>query len=159
MRYSALERGPFLKMIPKKVKVKTPSRHPKGEWWLNETRQVARVDEYINKFSWFVYIGKSANFAINDFAKKTKVPGWEVEDNDRRYGHFAVYRPQKEGCIWFQKPFVYSPGVIAHECFHAVSYLMERLDVKQLEETEELFAYYLEFLVNKVYDVCLKIKR
>jgi len=46
-----------------------------------------------------------------------------------------------------------SHGVIAHEAFHAVQFLMERIKITLNYESCEAFAYLLEYLVNKIYEV------
>ena len=141
-----------------KHRQKLPPRHPKGAWWKNQTRVVAFVDDNINQFGWMLCIGHSAQEAINHFAKKSNIPTWDLPDRPSRHGHFAAYRPLKRGLLWFPTP-VQSPGAIAHECYHAICYLIECMDSRPDSNLEELTAYYLEFLTNKVFELCQRINQ
>jgi hypothetical protein len=40
--------------------------------------------------------------------------------------------------------------IIAHECLHATSSVLQEAGLKHTEETEEVYAYYLGFLVRKI---------
>lgn len=44
------------------------------------------------------------------------------------------------------------PGLIAHECFHAVEFLMDYLECKLEENTTEIYAYLLEYLVDRIHE-------
>ena len=41
-------------------------------------------------------------------------------------------------------------GNFAHEIFHTVSFLMDRIGVKLTYDSEEAFAYAIQFLTNKI---------
>ena len=41
-------------------------------------------------------------------------------------------------------------GLIAHECFHAVYSILESKKIPLCYETEEVYAYLIQYLVNKI---------
>lgn len=43
-------------------------------------------------------------------------------------------------------------GTIAHEIFHAVAFLFNRIGIKLSMESDEAFAYAIEFLTKKIYE-------
>lgn len=42
-------------------------------------------------------------------------------------------------------------SVIAHEIFHAVSFLMDRISISLTRESEEAFAYAIQYLTKEIY--------
>jgi hypothetical protein len=52
--------------------------------------------------------------------------------------------------IWF-KDEVPKAGVIAHECFHATCAALRATGLSLSTKSEEAYAYYLDWLVDKVY--------
>jgi len=46
------------------------------------------------------------------------------------------------------------PGIVAHEAFHAVIFLLEKIGMKFSSDSEEAYAYLIEYLTNQI----LKIK-
>ena len=70
----------------------------------------------------------------------------------------AVFWVHQKNNIWFiafNKNKI-SHGTIAHECFHATVRVLQRKGIMYSEETEEAYAYMLDFLVGKVTEI-LKI--
>lgn len=45
-------------------------------------------------------------------------------------------------------------GLIAHECFHATCFILESKKIALCNETEEVYAYLLQYLVNKIIKKC-----
>jgi len=45
----------------------------------------------------------------------------------------------------------FDEGTIAHESFHIVQYLMARLETPLVIDTEEPYAYLLEYIVNEIH--------
>lgn len=43
------------------------------------------------------------------------------------------------------------PGIIAHEMFHCVEFVFEKIGIIHCDETSETFAYYLDYLVEQVH--------
>lgn len=103
--------------------------------------------------NWVVVFGGELHQAINLFCKKYKVPHTEsAKDTIGRYGHFFTYTPFKGGLIWFPdlRP---SSGTIAHESLHAVHYMLSNcLEASLIDANEEIYAYYLQWLVQEIKD-------
>jgi hypothetical protein len=61
----------------------------------------------------------------------------------------------KTGCIIIRfKDDIDNPGIVAHESFHAIVYLFKKIGIEYCYESEEAYAYTLEYLTNQI----LKIK-
>jgi hypothetical protein len=61
----------------------------------------------------------------------------------------------KTGCILIRfKDDIDNPGIVAHEAFHAIVYLFEKIGIEYAYQSEEAYAYSLEYLTNQI----LKIK-
>jgi len=61
----------------------------------------------------------------------------------------------KTGAILIRfKDDIDNPGIVAHEAFHAIVYLFEKIGIDFAYESEEAYAYSLEYLTNQI----LKIK-
>ena len=57
----------------------------------------------------------------------------------------------KTGCILIRfKDNIDNPGIVAHEAFHAIVYLFEKIGIEYAYESEEAYAYALEYLTNKI---------
>ena len=50
-------------------------------------------------------------------------------------------------------------GVISHEVFHAVDFLMNKVGIKLTEESDEAYAYAIEYLTNEIYKNLKKPKK
>lgn len=92
--------------------------------------------------------GGNPNLVIKRYAKKLGVSPWTIEENSRRAGHFAAYGSHKGGAIWLSDKA--GLGTVSHECFHATFQVLRHSGLKLSEATEETFAYYLQFLTNKI---------
>lgn len=55
----------------------------------------------------------------------------------------------------------YTPGIIAHEAYHIVNYIMKYAGVVYSEDSEEAFAYLLTALVNEITEhlILLKLRK
>lgn len=64
-------------------------------------------------------------------------------------GRFRVFIKGKTpiGVIWICKK---SQKTIAHECFHAAYWMLGERGIRPSDETEEVFAYMIEYLVEKI---------
>lgn len=60
--------------------------------------------------------------------------------------------PEISHVIWFQK----TPGaaLLSHEAFHSACWVLESLGIKLSRETEEAFAYLIQWTVKAVADKC-----
>jgi hypothetical protein len=48
-------------------------------------------------------------------------------------------------------------ATVAHECFHAISFVLRNLGVRLSEESEEVYAYGLEWLCREAFYFCFEI--
>ena len=62
---------------------------------------------------------------------------------------FWVHQKNNMWFIAFNKNKI-SNGTIAHECLHATFRILQRKGIMYSEETEEAYAYMIDFLVSKV---------
>lgn len=72
---------------------------------------------------------------------------FEIIPNDRSGGH--VCSVDNAGCLIWLKEGAWA-GLVAHECFHAVHLLLKSREIPLCEETEELYAYSIEWLFNQI---------
>lgn len=77
---------------------------------------------------------------------------------DKRFANqtsIATTFKLKTGCILIRfKDNIDNPGIVAHEAFHAIVYLFEKIGIEYAYQSEEAYAYTLEYLTNQI----LKIK-
>ena len=67
----------------------------------------------------------------------------------------ATTHKLKTGSILIRfKDDIDNPGIVAHEAFHAVVFLFKKIGIDFVYESEEAYAYTLEYLTNQI----LKIK-
>jgi len=67
------------------------------------------------------------------------------------YAARTVMFASGQTCIHFNEV---THGRIAHEAFHAISFLMSRIECPLNRDTDEPYAYLLAYLVNEIYQ-CL----
>ena len=46
-----------------------------------------------------------------------------------------------------------NPGIVAHEAFHAVVFLFKKIGISFCYESEEAYAYTLEYLTNQILNI------
>lgn len=67
----------------------------------------------------------------------------------------ATTHKMRSGAILIRfKDDIDNPGIVAHEAFHAVVFLFKKIGISYCYESEEAYAYTLEYLTNQI----LKIK-
>ena len=78
--------------------------------------------------------------------KKELKMDWKPKDVD---GNFTVIESCGNliGVIYTNSR---KPDVVAHECLHAVSYFLRHKGIPLNDDTEEAYAYYLQFLVRQI---------
>jgi len=116
-------------------------------------KQLLIKDETYN-FHWLVIFGCSYQEAVNIYAKRIGVTPWEASSTHKQHqANFTNHPAHRVSLIWFdqKKP---PPSVIAHECLHAIIYFAEKLVVPINEKTEEVFTYYLDMLIERIYESC-----
>lgn len=67
------------------------------------------------------------------------------------------YNEDGTGLAWMIFNYNATPGIIAHESHHAVLRLMKWIGAKSIDE--EIFAYHIEHVVEKVWNFKLKVER
>lgn len=103
----------------------------------------------IFRFSWMTIRGGTVDSAIKTFATSIRVEPWSRGPAELD-GHFAAHSDHKCGLFWF-KDKAPSLGLVAHEAFHGAIYAFDKLSISEVtEKNEELFAYYLQYLVEQL---------
>jgi hypothetical protein len=46
-----------------------------------------------------------------------------------------------------------NPGIVAHEAFHAIVFLFKKIGISFCYESEEAYAYALEYLINQILNI------
>jgi hypothetical protein len=58
-------------------------------------------------------------------------------------------------CIWFTPKLIsgglWGHGVISHEVFHAVDFLMNKIGIRLSNKSDEAYAYLIQYLTNEIY--------
>jgi hypothetical protein len=89
-------------------------------------------------------------------------PNMKKEEFDEHYDGFKEPTVRARWCVsnggWHVLRFkeVPSPGELAHECFHAVSYILRNISINLNDTSEEAYAYLLEYLIEKITGVIKK---
>lgn len=105
------------------------------------------IDDPIYTASFMVQIGGQINDIVKRYAKALKVDAWDIPNN-RRLGHFACKEWHKGGCVWFKN--LKNIGIIAHETLHATCQVMYILQINLNDNSEEIFTYYQQWLINEI---------
>ena len=83
------------------------------------------------------------------------IPRKQFDKHMANQKSIATTHKLKTGCILIRfKDDIDNPGIVAHEAFHAIVYLFEKIGIEYAYESEEAYAYTLEYLTNQI----LKIK-
>lgn len=99
-------------------------------------------------FTWYLQFGGALGSAADWYSKRSGADKFVVIENALRLGHFATdTTAPKGGLIWF-RDLDAPPQIIAHEAFHASCWVMRCLDCKLDDNSEEVQAYYIEYLVS-----------
>jgi hypothetical protein len=92
--------------------------------------------------------GGTLKSAVAHYCKKVDVALWDIEENECRIGHTFAHEPYRTCGIWFREGA--TAGIIAHECFHATYHILSNVGLILSGESEESFAYYLQWLTAEV---------
>lgn len=103
----------------------------------------------IFQIDYLIQRGGSRQSAVNEFAKRIGVETWAVEENPHVMGTYYSYEPLPSGLIWLSGDGA-GFGTLSHECLHAIHYAMKTKRITLSDETEELFCYYLQWMVNEI---------
>lgn len=107
----------------------------------------------LHKFDWLLYLGWKQEDAIANYMKIHQITDF-IEPSRGSVGRFFANSTVRNGGLWFRDK-APTVGVIAHECFHLVSYMFDTIGQKIGSDSEESAAYYLEWITNSV-EKCVK---
>lgn len=81
--------------------------------------------------------------------KKARITDAKIEsDVDMRGGYFGMFPDHRNCLLWFRpRP---AGWIVAHECFHATSFILRESGLVLTNDSEEAFAYYLGWLVRQI---------
>lgn len=113
----------------------------------------------VYEFNYIVLEGKETwNYtSIMKFLKKKKI---EINPSFKSYFENNFDDNVQGTCLHFgnvvflfikqyeNKPMWYS--TLSHELFHAIDFILNYLEIKLCHDTQEVYAYYIGFLTNKV---------
>jgi hypothetical protein len=88
---------------------------------------------------------------IRDYVEKNFYKLTKREEKNLTFSNMVGGTVMLEGgqtILWIKNK--HDLGVLAHEVYHAVCFLMDRIDVQLSESSEEAFAYAIEFMMNKI---------
>lgn len=116
-----------------------------------QTKQkIYPVTDMTYKCNWYIALGGTVHEAIKYYAKKHDLKEWNYVVGEDVIGHFAGHSEQRGGVIWF-KDAVPGGGIVAHECVHATWwFITQHMSCKLEDNVEELFAYYVQYLVSEI---------
>lgn len=91
--------------------------------------------------------------SVDEIKKKMKKFGQEIDKEKEDYLRSSglahtIKMPNKAVLIYFTQP--PTPGIIAHEAFHAVWMILATMGVEPSVDSEEVYAYMIEHVVNKI---------
>jgi hypothetical protein len=111
----------------------------------------------IYPFEFMVSIAQTNKQLMDDFIKYWDEPKFielvknDVENMDDDYsGYFQMYKCQVGIFRFKNKPAV---GVIVHECFHACYKLMDRIGQQLSDESEESYAYLMQYIFEQISNI------
>lgn len=62
----------------------------------------------------------------------------------------VTFKCESDAIVWF--PEKVSLGPLCHELTHATCHILNCIDIKLTEDTEEIFCYVLEYLIEQSFD-------
>lgn len=93
-----------------------------------------------------------------DILKHIKKTGYELDDEEKE----KIWMSGRGRTIMLKggqtivRLDTETPDVIAHEVFHAVAFLMDKIKIKLTQDSDEAFAYAIEFLTKRIYKELIK---
>lgn len=109
-----------------------------------------KFQDSLFRFEWMVFLGGERNKAIEIFANGLSVPPWLGPINHQAEASFMAHNDFKCGLFWFRYPQP-KPAIIAHEAVHAAMFALNKLQIAAIDtKNEELVAYYVQWLVEKI---------
>lgn len=78
----------------------------------------------------------------------SQIPVDSFSDSNR--GHTIFLEEANTIIVWIHKDSVNDFSIIAHECFHAVEYVMEHCGIIHSGDSSEAFAYLLSHVIEQI---------
>jgi hypothetical protein len=106
------------------------------------------------KLNLFPYDIAVANcVSVDEIKKKMATFGQDIDKNGEDFLRSSglahtMKMPNRAVLIYFPKE--PTQGIIAHEVFHAVWMILATMGVEPSVESEEVYAYMIEYIVNKI---------
>jgi len=86
---------------------------------------------------------------FEDSIKRIIGNGYTADIDKHNLGKFIVFETKKTRIIWIwtkEKDI----GAISHECLHAIRYCLQRKGIDLNAETEEIYCYMLEWMMDNI---------
>ena len=96
---------------------------------------------------YLIQIGGDIQKGLEKYSELIGVNSFIVERTNRK-GHFFSHTNHKGGFVWIKDK--KDIETVAHEAFHATYHVLTHTGVILKEESEEIFAYYLGWLVKEI---------
>lgn len=108
------------------------------------------VDWQVYPFSVIVALGVTKNELLN-YARKYLTPtDTEYIERERFDSGKTVFSTMDLTILWLEEyPEIGSP-ILAHEVFHAVTFLMEEIGMPLNRQNNEAYAYAIEYLTKQI---------
>ena len=104
------------------------------------------INDPIFKFVWRCHIGGTAQDAIDRYLKFFGEPKEVLQTRNRMGIFYARANCGKGGVIWIREK---SEVILSHEIYHAIGWMYDLMEIPQRSETDELGAYYTDWLTEK----------
>lgn len=106
-----------------------------------------RINDRVYRAGFSIYFGGDYVLAANEFKNFV---GFDFNVPEITSDAHTFYNTDfKNVMIWFKEKYP-SPCLVAHECFHAAHYILGRTGLKLTDDSEEAYAYYLEYLIREI---------
>ena len=105
----------------------------------------------LNLFPYDIMVANCVS--VDEIKKKMSKFGQKIDKQGEEFLRSSglahtMKMPNRAVLIYFpQQP---TPGIIAHEAFHAVWMILATMGVEPSVESEEVYAYMLEYIVNRI---------
>ena len=92
--------------------------------------------------------GGDVNDCIKEYCRLNKLDIWTTEPSRSRRGNFIYHTDMSNGAIWLHEESSF--GVVTHEVFHAAHHLLKKYGFQLGDESEEMYAYFMQYVVNEI---------
>lgn len=106
------------------------------------------LEEDLLRFAFAIQYGGDINIGLAKFCKALDEEYIPKEHHRMSGGTFFRIKPYKDGFIWLSE--TATPSMLAHECIHAMNYISDLLEMPLNDDTEEVFAYYMEWMIREI---------